>query len=148
MNPLVSILVSLVSGGLAGALVGHLLVIWREKAGRRLAFRNALSVYIVDLQETTDDGVSHYDASRRAILIECAKIEGDIRSCNRFGFDSARCNYCGLPQNERNRDAQKVISGLTQNSTPATGHPPPKPDSRTVKQKMIDAMQKLKKYAE
>lgn len=148
MNPVISVIVSLVSGGLAGAFVGHWLVVWREKACRRLAFRNILAVLIAELQDTAEDGVSHYASSRRTVLVECAKIEADIGQSKRSDFKCARREYCGLEQSEQKREKQAFMHQVAQSADLAANYPPPAGDSRTVKQKMIAALQKLKDCAE
>ena len=94
------IIVSALTGGLAGAVVANWLVIRRESAGRRLAFRNQIAVLMADLGDIPDknhqDIRALYEESRRTVLMEAAKIEADIPCGKRDQIRSARASYRDL----------------------------------------------------
>ena len=116
------IIVSCISGGLAGTIIGHFFTIRRERDGRRIAFRNTIAVLLADLNDTEDERAFH-SSSRRSVLVECAKIGNDISCCRLERFKTARAAYCDVYQQDADLGMQRHGQRLQEMFDTATKHP-------------------------
>lgn len=123
-----------------GVTLGFCLAPLTERRVRRRRFRDQIIELIVELEDTNDDGKTFYTSYRRIVLVECAKIKSDILCCKQSRFNAACTTYRDLPKHENEREGKEFVAinypSIQENS------PSPK-DSRSLKQKIIDALQEL-----
>jgi len=138
------IIVSAMTGGLAGAFAAHWLVIWRDGAGRRLAFRNLIAILKADLGDIPDASYKQihalYDESRRDVLVESAKIEADVLRCRRGKLSAARADYRDMKSHQ---DKQLLEIMAYQREHGFEPPVPPEVNRGDLKSKMLSLLQTM-----
>ena len=125
---------------LIGVLIGFGLNYWHERASRLRAFRSDIEIVLIELKHTTREEFDlNYQASRKQVLTQCARIRGDICGTKIARFDSALMYYYCLDENtdlEARREMTKVLfyRGSIE---------PSSPKSKNKKEKAMDALSDL-----
>lgn len=96
------ILVTALSGGLAGAIAANWFTIWRDCRGRKRTFRGYIRSVLAEANALDLENlhprelVRHHQATIQGIRTQCALVYDDICSSRRSKFGIALVTYCGL----------------------------------------------------
>ncbi len=100
------IIISGLTGGLAGAAINHWLTISRDRRQRLHAFRSFLRSVLFELQaidlKSLHQGqlFQRHQATVQAIRPECARVLEDVSCRRRTNFEDTWLAYCGLRQQD------------------------------------------------
>ena len=103
---LTGIIVSGLTGGLAGAAINHWLTIMRDRRQRLHAFRSFLRSLLFELQaidlKSLEQGqlFQRHQATLPGIRPECARVLEDVSRYRRTNLQDAWLAYCGLKQHD------------------------------------------------
>ena len=150
---------------LFGGLLTLLFTIWRErrrdretrereildaKLDRLRHFRDDISEIIARLDKVADGDAKTFNSDTRdQVLVLCARVSEDIPDASSSQFACACADYCEMQERD-GKAAGKFILYLFRNPPLNPREPIPNPfrdDQRPRKERMLDALQKLRDYA-
>lgn len=97
---------TVLSGGLAGAIAANSFTIWRDRRGRKHAFRGYVRSVLAEFQaidlKSLQQGqlVQRHRATVPGVRAECARVYDDIRAGRQSKFEVVWVAYCGLKQQD------------------------------------------------
>ena len=141
-----------------GGVITGLIAVWINErqtrkydiANRLRNFREEISGIIARLQKIADADAKQFNADTRdQVLVLCARIADDIPATNTDQFACAGTDYCDIQERDE-KSAAKFILYLFRNPPANPREPMQNPfreDSRPQKERMLDALKKLKDCA-
>lgn len=101
-----TIIISALTGGLAGAVAANWFTIWRDRVGRLRAFRGYVRSVHFELRAINLKNLQRGQLFQRqqntvqGIRAECARASEDVCNCRHSNFEAAWMAYCGLNQQQ------------------------------------------------
>lgn len=147
MSLVVPIVVSALSGGLAGAVAANWFTIWRDKSARKRTFRSfikSVRAELLAINLTSKDHrlVERHQETIRGVRSACCDVSDDIPGPE---FERVWVDYCGLTEPDiaqREGDTDKSISVVDEPFRAFT------PYYDRGRDKMIALLDRMIEYAE
>jgi predicted outer membrane lipoprotein len=114
-------------------------------------FRNDISEIIALLQKTSDDEVRKFNTDTRdQVLVFCARVAEDIPGASADEFDCACRVYCGIQERDKESGIKFMLYRIESGKHHQGGAAIPNPyrdDQRSLKERMLSALEELKNCA-